>query len=234
MPQKEQIREMFDGIAPSYDRLNHLLSLGADKAWRRRSLRGAVTPDSPQNILDIACGTGDFSIEIARKMHPGSHVTSVDISEKMLEIMKDKVLAHNMGNKISIVNADAIILPFPDNFFNLATIAFGIRNFEDRQAALKEILRVLATGGKLLILELSQPSGPLLRKIYEFGFGKLAPWIGGMVSGHKKAYSYLPESIKDFPDKDKWMAIMRECGYKEVSHKAYTFGVCRLFTGIKE
>ena len=234
MPQKEQIREMFDGIAPSYDRLNHLLSLGADKAWRRRSLRGAVTPDSPQNILDIACGTGDFSIEIARKMHPGSHVTSVDISEKMLEIMKDKVLAHNMGNIISIVNADAIILPFPDNFFNLATIAFGIRNFEDRQAALKEILRVLAPGGKLLILELSQPSAPLLRKSSAVGVAKLAPWSGGLVSGPKKAYRYLPESIKDFPDKDKWMAIMRECGYKEVSHKAYTFGVCRLFTGIKE
>ena len=103
MPDKGQIREMFDGIAPAYDRLNHLLSLGADRAWRRRSLRGAITPQSPQNILDIACGTGDLSLEIARRMHPDSHVTSVDISQKMLEIMKDKVLENNMGNKISIL-----------------------------------------------------------------------------------------------------------------------------------
>ena len=234
MPHKDQVREMFDGIAPSYDRLNHLLSLGADRAWRRRSLRGAVTPDTPQNILDIACGTGDFSLEIARKMHPDSHVTSVDISQKMLEIMERKVLESNMGNKISIVNADAIILPFPDNFFHLATIAFGIRNFEDRQAALSEILRVLKPGGKLLILELSEPSNPVLRKIYEFGFGKAAPFIGGMISGDKKAYEYLPESIKKFPDRDKWMAIMRESGYNEVTHKAFTFGLCRLFTGIKK
>ena len=234
MPSKDQVREMFDGIAPSYDRLNHLLSLGADRTWRRRSLRGAVTPEAPQNILDIACGTGDFSLEIARKMHPDSHVTSVDISQKMLEIMKCKLLEHNMGNKISIVNADAIILPFPDNFFHLATIAFGIRNFEDREAALSEILRVLKPDGKLLILELSEPSNPVLRKFYEFGFGKVAPFIGGMVSGDRKAYKYLPESIKEFPDKDKWMTIMRENGYKDVTHKAFTFGVCRLFTGIKE
>ena len=233
MPDKGQIREMFDGIAPAYDRLNHLLSLGADRAWRRRSLRGAITPQSPQNILDIACGTGDLSLEIARRMHPDSHVTSVDISQKMLEIMKDKVLENNMGNKISILNADAISLPFPDKSFNLTTIAFGIRNFEDRCAALKEVLRVLDHGGKLLILELSEPSNPLFRKFYESGFGKLAPLLGGKLSGKKKAYEYLPESIKAFPDKEKWMATMRECGFTDVTHKAYTFGVCRLYTGTK-
>ena len=234
MPQKDQVREMFDGIAPAYDRLNHLLSLGADRAWRRRSLRGAVAPQTPQKILDIACGTGDFSIEIARKMHPESLVTSVDISSKMLEIMECKVLENNLGNKISIVTADAISLPFPDNSFNLASIAFGIRNFEDRTAALKEILRVLDHNGKLLILELSEPSNPLLRHLYEFGFGKVAPLLGGMLSGNKKAYEYLPESIKNFPQKDEWMEIMRQCGFKDISHKAYTLGVCRLYTGIKD
>ena len=234
MPHREQIREMFDGIAPSYDRLNHLLSLSADRTWRRRSLRGVISKDSPQNILDIACGTGDFSLEIARRMHPDSHVTSVDISPKMLQIMEHKILLTNLGNKISIVTADAISLPLPDNSFQCATIAFGIRNFEDRQAALREIRRVLAPDGKLLILELSQPSSPFLRKLYGFGFGKLAPFLGGMLSGNKEAYRYLPESIKEFPDQDKWMAIMRECGYKNISHKAFTFGICRLFTGIKE
>ena len=225
---------MFDGIAPSYDRLNHLLSLGADKAWRRRSLREAISPDVPQNILDIACGTGDLSVEIARTMHPDSHVTSVDISNNMLEIMEHKILDYNLRNKISIVNADAISLPFPDNFFNVAAIAFGIRNFEDRPAALRETLRVLDHGGKLLILELSEPSNPLFRKFYDFGFGKIAPALGGMLSRDKNAYRYLPESIKKFPDKDRWMSIMRDCGYRNITHKAFTFGICRLFTGIKE
>ena len=148
--------------------------------------------------------------------------------------MEHKVLENNLGNKISIVNADAISLPFPDNFFNVATIAFGIRNFEDRPAALREILRVLDHGGKLIILELSEPSNPLFRKFYEFGFGTIAPAIGGMVSGNRNAYRYLPESIKKFPDKDKWMTIMRDCGYKNISHKVFSFGICRLFTGIKE
>ena len=234
MPKKEQVREMFDGIAPSYDRLNHLLSLGADKAWRRRSLREAISPDVPQNILDIACGTGDLSVEIARTMHPDSHVTSVDISDNMLEIMEHKVLENNLGNKISIVNADAISLPFPDNFFNVATIAFGIRNFADRPSALEEILRVLDHKGKLIVLELSEPSNPIFRKLYDFGFGMIAPALGGKVSKNKNAYRYLTESIKEFPDQDKWMAIMRECGYKNISHKAFSLGICRLFTGIKE
>ena len=225
---------MFDGIAPAYDRLNHLLSLGADRTWRRRSLRGFVSRETPQNILDIACGTGDFSIVIARRMHPESHVTSVDISPKMLEIMETKLLKNNIGNKISIVTASAESLPFPDQSYQCAAVAFGIRNFQDREAALREIHRVLDHGGKLLILELSEPSNPLLRKIYELGFSKIAPLIGGLVSGNKKAYQYLPESVKEFPDKDRWMAIMRNCGYKDVTHKAFTFGLCRLYTGIKE
>ena len=227
-------RELFDGIAPAYDRLNHLLSLGADRTWRRRSLRGFISSETPQNILDIACGTGDFSLEIARIMHPESHVTSVDISPKMLEIMETKLLAHNIGNKISIVTASAESLPLSDRSYQRAAIAFGIRNFQDREASLREIYRVLDHGGKLLILELSEPSNPVLRRIYEFGFGKIAPWIGGMVSGNKKAYQYLPQSVKEFPDKDKWMSIMRDCGFKDVTHKAFTIGVCRLFTGTKE
>ena len=227
-------REMFDGIAPAYDRLNHLLSLGADRTWRRRSLRGFISSETPQNILDLACGTGDLSLEIARIMHPESQVTSVDISTKMLEIMETKLLAHNIGNKISIVTASAESLPLSDLSFQRAAIAFGIRNFQDREAALREVYRVLDNGGKLMILELSEPSNPFLRRFYEFCFGKIAPWIGGLVSGDRKAYRYLPESVRKFPGKDQWMAIMRDCGYKDVTHKAITFGVCRLFTGVKE
>ena len=225
---------MFDGIAPAYDRLNHLLSLGADRTWRMRSLRGAVSPDSPQSILDIACGTGDLSLQIARMMHPGSHVTSVDISPKMLEVMERKVLENKLGNKINIVTASAEDLPFADNSFQLVTVAFGIRNFEDREAALAEMLRVTDRGGRVLVLELSEPSNSLMRRIYEFGFGKAAPLIGGLISGNRNAYSYLPESVRSFPDREKWMATMRNCGWKNVTHKAFTFGACRLYTGIKE
>ena len=234
MPQTDQVREMFDGIAPAYDRLNHLLSLGADRTWRRRSLRGVVSPDKPQKILDLACGTGDLSLEIASRMHPESHVTSVDISQKMLEIMESKLLMYNFGNKISIINASAESLPFPDNSFHCVTIGFGIRNLQDRESALKEVLRVLVPGGKLLILELSEPSGPVLRRIYEFGFGKLAPLIGGRLSGDRDAYRYLPKSVRNFPETAEWLSFMRKCGFTNVTHKAYTFGVCRSYIGIKE
>ena len=233
MPKKELVREMFDGIAPAYDRLNHLLSLGADRTWRRRSLRGAVSSDSPQNILDLACGTGDFTLEIARKMHPESHVTSVDISLKMLEVMERKLLENKIGNKVSIVTAPAEILPFPDNSFQLASIAFGIRNFEDREKGLREMLRVLRPGGRVVILELSVPENRFIRWGYNLYFLHILPLIGGSVSGDKAAYKYLPASVVNFPKHKDFMETMRAAGFARVHHKAFTFGICRMFTGVK-
>ena len=232
-PKKEKIGQMFDAIAPEYDRLNHLMSLGIDKTWRRRALKHIVEPDHAQQILDLACGTGDFSIAIASKAHPGTKVTGVDLSEGMLAVMREKVATLGLEERISAGQGDAEHLPFGDGTFDRVTIAFGIRNFEHREAALREILRVLKPGGRLVILELSVPSNPVLRWCYNLYFTKITPVIGGRISGDKAAYRYLPASVLKFPGKREWMATMTACGFRAVTHRAFTFGICRLYTGEK-
>jgi demethylmenaquinone methyltransferase/2-methoxy-6-polyprenyl-1,4-benzoquinol methylase len=233
MPKKEKIRQMFDGIAPDYDRLNHLMSLGVDRSWRRRALRWIVDAQRPQRILDIACGTGDFSLAIARRMHADSRITGLDLSEGMLAVMREKVEAAGLSERISCLQGDCEAMPFPDGSFDVATIAFGIRNFEHREAALREILRVLRPGGRLVILELSVPENKPLRWGYNLYFMHFVPWIGGLVSGDKAAYKYLPASVQQFPGRREWTATMAHCGYADVRHKAFTFGLCRMYTGEK-
>ncbi len=233
MPKKEKIRQMFDGIAPDYDRLNHLMSLGVDRSWRRRALRWIVDAQRPQRILDIACGTGDFSLAIARRMHADSRITGLDLSEGMLAVMREKVEAAGLSERISCLQGDCEVMPFADGSFDVATIAFGIRNFEHREAALREILRVLRPGGRLVILELSVPENKLLRWGYNLYFMHFVPWIGGLVSGDKAAYRYLPASVQQFPGRREWTATMAHCGYADVRHKAFTFGLCRMYTGEK-
>ena len=224
---------MFDGIAPDYDRLNHLMSLGTDRSWRRRALREAVTPEAPQQILDIACGTGDFSLAIARRMHPDSRVTGLDLSEGMLAVMREKVEEAGLRERISCLQGDSEALPFPDGRFDVATIAFGIRNFEYREAALREILRVLRPGGRLVILELSVPENRLLRGCYNLYFKHFVPWIGGIISGDKAAYRYLPASVQAFPGRRAWTETMARCGYACVRHRAFSFVICRMYVGEK-
>ena len=233
MPKKESIQQMFDGIAPDYDRLNHLMSLGTDRSWRRRALREIVTPDAPQRILDLACGTGDFSLAIARRMHPDSRITGLDLSEGMLAVMRDKVARAGLEDRISCGQGDSEAMPFADGAFDVVTIAFGIRNFEHREAALREILRVLRPGGRLVILELSVPEGRLLRWCYNLYFKHFVPWIGGRISGDKAAYKYLPASVQAFPGRREWTATMERCGYAQVRHRAFTLGLCRMYIGEK-
>ena len=232
-PRTRDTERLFNSIAPTYDSLNHWLSLGVDKSWRRRSLRWIVDPSAPQQILDIACGTGDYSIAIARRAHPGTVVTGVDLTEAMLQVMRSKVEKEGLVGRIVAEQGNAEALRFADNSFDRATIAFGIRNFEHREQALREILRVLKPGGRLVILELSVPSNPLLRWCYNLYFTRLLPAIGGMVSGDKAAYRYLPASVLRFPNKREWMETMRRCGFRNVSHRAYTLGICRLYIGEK-
>ena len=232
-PRTRDTERLFNSIAPTYDSLNHWLSLCVDKSWRRRSLRWIVDPSAPQQILDIACGTGDYSIAIARPAHPGTVVTGVDLTEAMLQVMRSKVEKAGLVGRIVAEQGNAEALRFADNRFDRATIAFGIRNFEHREQALREILRVLKPGGRLVILELSVPSNPLLRWCYNLYFTRLLPAIGGMVSGDKAAYRYLPASVLRFPNKREWMEIMRHCGFRNVSHRAYTLGICRLYIGEK-
>ena len=233
MPKKEKIQEMFDGIANDYDRLNHIMSLGIDRSWRRRALKEIVREDAVQEILDIACGTGDFSIAIAKTMGPDSHVTGVDISEGMLAVMREKLEAEGLEGRVGCGQGDSEAMSFADASFDRATIAFGIRNFEHREKALKEILRVLKPGGKLVILELSVPSNPVIRWFYKLYFTGILPLIGGRISGDKAAYRYLPASVLNFPGKQEWMATMAACGYAEVRHKAFTLGICRMYVGEK-
>ncbi|MBP5558560.1 MAG: bifunctional demethylmenaquinone methyltransferase/2-methoxy-6-polyprenyl-1,4-benzoquinol methylase UbiE [Bacteroidales bacterium] len=233
MPKKEKIQQMFDGIATDYDRLNHIMSLGIDRSWRRRAIKEIVCADSAQEILDIACGTGDFSIAIAKAMGPASHVTGVDISEGMLAVMREKLDAEGLEDRVGCGQGDSEAMGFADASFDRAAIAFGIRNFEHREKALREILRVLKPGGKLVILELSVPSNPVIRWFYKLYFTGILPLIGGRISGDKAAYSYLPASVLNFPGKKEWMATMAACGYAEVRHKAFTLGICRMYVGVK-
>ncbi len=225
---------MFDGIAPGYDRLNHLMSLGVDRSWRRRALREIVTPGQPQRILDIACGTGDFSLAIARRMHADSRITGLDLSEGMLAVMREKVAREGLQDRISCEQGDSEAMRFADGSVDCAAIAFGIRNFEHREAALREVLRVLRPGGRLVILELSVPENRLLRWVYNLYFMHFVPWIGARVSGDKAAYKYLPASVQAFPGRREWTAIMTRCGYANVRHRAFTFGLCRMYVGEKK
>ena len=232
-PETKKIEKLFDSIADDYDRLNHILSLGTDKRWRRRALKQIVDKKYPQDILDVACGTGDFSIAIADAAHPESKITAIDISEGMLAVMREKVAGKGLENRISILEANGENLPFPNHSFDRIALAFGIRNFEHREAALREILRVLRPDGKLVILELSTPSSPIIRWIYNLYFTRVLPLIGGMYSHDKAAYRYLPASVLKFPGRKEWIATMESCGYRNVTHKALSCGICRMYTGTK-
>ena len=225
-------RAMFDRIAPTYDRLNHLLSLGIDRRWREKSVQRLV-PFAPRRVLDACCGTGDFSLAQARRMHPDSHITGLDLSEGMLAVMREKVAKAGLEVRISCEQGDSEAMRFPDGSFDCATIAFGIRNFAHREAALREILRVLKPGGRLVILELSVPENRFLRWGYNLYFKHFVPWIGGRISGDRAAYTYLPASVQAFPGRREWTATMAGCGYAQVRHKAFTLGLCRMYVGEK-
>lgn len=249
MPAKAKIGAMFDSIAGDYDRLNHVLSLDVDKTWRRKALRlirpsechsgchSERSEESPDHasfhILDLACGTGDFAIAIAKALGGDGHVTGVDLSEGMLAVMREKVDKLGLADKISIEQGDGEDLRFPDDTFDRVTNAFGIRNFEDRPKGLREALRVLKPGGRLVILELSRPENKVLRWFYDLYFLNILPKIGGKVSGQKAAYSYLPASVATFPGKQEFMQTMRDAGFTAVAHKAFTFGICRMYSGEK-
>lgn len=223
---------MFDGIAPSYDRLNHLMSLGVDKIWRRRALK-EIVDGTQQQILDVACGTGDSTIAIALKAAPGSRITGIDISTGMMEPLMRKAAHEGVHDRIKLLVADALDMPFPDGTFHRVTCAFGVRNFEDKSRGLAEFHRVLKPGGKAVILELSVPSKPWLRQLYDIYFMHILPWIGGMVSGNKEAYRYLPASVHAFPSPPAFCAMMEEAGFRNVRHISLSMGLCRLYTGEK-
>lgn len=230
---------MFDSIASGYDAFNHITSLGIDRCWRRRALRHINGP----KVLDLACGTGDFSIAISKHLK-GSAVVGADISTGMLAVMEQKIKAAGLEpsafspdgtplNGISTLVAEAGNLPFQSDTFNSVTVAFGVRNFSDREKCLREALRVLTHGGHFVMLELSMPSAPLVRGLFKFYFTRIMPLIGNKISHNKAAYMYLPASVLQFPKKHEWMATMQEAGFKNVRHYALSLGICRLYIGEK-
>ena len=230
MPKKEKIQEMFDGIAPSYDRLNHMMSLNVDRIWRRRALK-EIVDGTAQQILDVACGTGDSTIMIAKAAADGSKVIGGDISEGMMALVMDKARKAGVEDRVNLLVADGENLPFEAETFHRVTCAFGIRNFEHKGKGLREFHRVLKPGGKAVILELSVPQNRVLRWFYDLYFMHLLPWLGGLVSGDKAAYKYLPASVNAFPAPTVFCGMMEEAGFRNVRHTAFSFGLCRMYVG---
>ncbi len=231
MAKKEGIRKLFDNIAPDYDRLNHILSLNIDKGWRRKAVKEIVDNEHSMNILDVACGTGDFTIEIAQKAGKGSRVTGIDLSEGMMKIGREKIARAGVGAEM--IQGDCEALPYADNIFDRISVGFGVRNFEHLEIGLKEMCRVLKPGGKLVILELSVPSNRLVKWCYKLYFLKILPAIGGWISGDRGAYEYLPASVLRFPAPEKFVGMMREAGFTTVEHRSLTLGICRMYLGSK-
>ena len=231
MAKKEGIRKLFDNIAPDYDKLNHILSLNIDKGWRKKAVREIVDKNAPLEVLDVACGTGDFTIEIAQKAAAGSKVVGIDLSEGMMKIGREKIAA--AGVAATMVQGDCEELPYGDATFDRISVGFGVRNFEHLEVGLAEMCRVLKEDGKLVVLELSVPSNSLIKWCYKLYFLKILPTIGGWVSGDRGAYEYLPASVLRFPAPGRFMQMLHAAGFERVEHRSLTFGICRMYIGKK-
>lgn len=231
MAKKEGVRKLFDNIAPDYDKLNHILSLNIDKGWRKKAVREMVDTAEPLKVLDVACGTGDFTIEIAQKVAQGSYVLGVDISEGMMAVGREKIQKAGVSAQLSV--ADCEDLPYADNTFDRISVGFGVRNFEHLEIGLSQMYRVLTPGGKLVIVELSVPSNAFIRWCYKLYFLKILPAIGGMISGDRGAYEYLPASVLRFPAPDKFISMLKSAGFTTVEHTPLTLGICRMYVAKK-
>lgn len=227
---KAQVARMFDNISGHYDFLNHFLSLGIDVLWRKKAIR-QLREIHPKVILDVATGTGDFAVE-ALSLHPDK-VIGVDISEGMLEVGRNKLQRRGLDNTIELMTGDSENLPFEENNFDAIIVAFGVRNFENLEKGLREMLRVLRPGGKVVILEFSKPTGFPFRHLYHFYFKFILPKIGRWVSRDSSAYTYLPESVQAFPNGKEFLSILSALGYKKTAWTPLTFGISSLYTGIK-
>lgn len=221
---------MFNAIAGNYDFLNHFLSLGIDKLWRKKAINTLLN-HKPKKILDLACGTGDLSIACL-KLNPDK-VIGIDISEKMIEIGKKKIRQKKHEDSIDLIVADSENLPFNDNSFEAVTVAFGVRNFENLHNGLSEAYRVLKPGGNMVILEFSKPGKFPVKQLYFFYFSKILPWIGRLFSRDGSAYNYLPDSVKEFPQGNEFLKLMDENGFKNLNLKKLSFGICSIYYGQK-
>ena len=229
MAEKETVKNLFDDIAPRYDLLNHLLSLNIDKSWRRRAVRELEA--GQEELLDVACGTGDFAIAAVRT--GVERVTGLDISAGMVDIGKRKVEALGLSGRIMLEIGDSEQMRFPDNAFDAVTVAFGVRNFEHLEQGLREMCRVLRPGGKVVILEFSMPDRFPMKQLYTLYFRRILPLFGGWISGNRGAYVYLPESVMRFPQGKAFLDIMGRSGFVRTARRKLTGGIASLYTGEK-
>ncbi len=227
---KEQIATMFDRIAPKYDFLNHTLSFGIDKLWRQKAIK-LISEGAPVTILDVATGTGDFAIAALKS--GAKKITGIDISKEMVAIGKEKISKMGLTDRISLLTGDSESIQFPDEAFDAATVAFGVRNFENLSKGLLELFRVLKRGGTLCVLEFSKPRNPIVRFGYRVYSKNLMPWFGKLVSGDSSAYTYLPESVAEFPDGEKFITFMKNSGFIEIREYRLTFGIATIYIGKK-
>jgi demethylmenaquinone methyltransferase/2-methoxy-6-polyprenyl-1,4-benzoquinol methylase len=228
---KEQVADMFNSIAKRYDFLNRFLSLGIDQGWRKKAIN--LFGNQPmQHLLDIATGTADMALMAHKRIHPAK-ITGMDISEGMMQYGRIKIAQKGLTNTIELVLGDSTDIPFGDNLFDGAMVAFGVRNFADLEKGLTEIYRVLQPGSKLVILEFSQPTSSWFKPIYKLYMEWITPTIGKIFSGNKAAYAYLNKSVIAFPEGNAFLTIFEKAGFKQVSQQKLSLGICSIYCGSK-
>ena len=225
------VESMFNSIAWRYDFLNHFLSFGIDRLWRKRAIRIISKYFENPHILDVATGTGDLAIA-AMRLNPVK-ITGIDISHNMLEIGREKIQKKGLDGKIELLQADSGNIPFGDNVFDVAMVAFGVRNFADPLKGLSEMKRVIRNDGMIVVLEFSKPSNFPFRPVYNFYFRNILPFFGKLFSKDKAAYSYLPDSVSKFPDNEEFLKLLRQAGFSDTRQVKLTGGVASIYTGIK-
>lgn len=228
---KEQVADMFNKVSGTYDFLNHFMSLGIDIIWRKIAI-GELKRNKPEYLLDVATGTGDFAFEAIRMLKP-KKVMGVDISEGMLAVAAEKIRKRGLSDVFEVRMGDSEKLLFEDNTFDAVTVAYGVRNYEDLEKGLGDMLRVLKPGGKIVILEFSKPKVFPVKQLYNFYFNSITPAIGKLFSKDNSAYKYLPESVAAFPEGKALTDLMEKVGYRETKSRPLTFGISSIYTGIK-
>jgi demethylmenaquinone methyltransferase/2-methoxy-6-polyprenyl-1,4-benzoquinol methylase len=229
---KQQVADMFDKIAFRYDFLNRFLSAGIDVSWRKKAIK-QLRSLHPQTVLDVATGTGDVAILAHKILHP-KKITGIDISEGMLEIGRKKIEKLGLQNGIELLKGDSETINFPDNNFDAITVAFGVRNYQNLEKGLGEMLRVLKPGGKLVVLEFSRPKQFLFKGIYNLYMNSIAPGFGKLIAKNKDAYQYLNDSVQRFPEGQQFLDILKNVGFSSTYSKVLTLGICSIYCGSKE
>ena len=228
---KQQVADMFNNISGKYDFLNHFLSFGIDLIWRKKAI-SLLKDMKPRKMLDVATGTGDFALESLRILKP-DHIIGIDISQGMLDIALKKIEERSLSDRFRVEVGDAENLSFESNSFDAVTVAFGVRNFENLQIGLNEICRVLKPGGRAVILEFSNPKAFPIKQLYRFYSKHILPRIGKIFSKDNRAYTYLPESISQFPDGESFSQLLKNAGFQTAQSRPQTFGICTIYVGVK-